>query len=119
MLSAWIAPMRPAPNWQKRIMLASPPFSGPPSGRERQDRRESKKRDRDGGTMATIRLTMGEALVRFLAAQRTVIEGKELPLFAGVFAIFGHGNVAGLGEALARHCEALPTYRSHNEQAMA
>ncbi len=69
--------------------------------------------------MSTVRLTMAQAVVRFLAAQRTVIEGKELPLFAGVFAIFGHGNVAGLGEALYQAGDALPTLRAHNEQAMA
>ena len=42
-----------------------------------------------------------------------------MPLFAGVFAIFGHGNVAGLGEALYGSRDRLPTYRAHNEQAMA
>ncbi len=69
--------------------------------------------------MATIRLTMAQALVRFLAAQQTEFEGKRMPLFAGVWAIFGHGNVAGMGEALAGVREELPTFRSHNEQAMA
>src|SRR5215813_7609066 len=69
--------------------------------------------------MRTIRLTMAQALVRFLAAQGTVVDGREVPLFAGVWAIFGHGNVAGLGEALYRHRALLPTYRAHNEQAMA
>ncbi|MGF1627929.1 MAG: 3D-(3,5/4)-trihydroxycyclohexane-1,2-dione acylhydrolase (decyclizing) [Kiloniellaceae bacterium] len=69
--------------------------------------------------MAKLRLTMAQALVRYLAAQRCRIEGQSLPLFAGVWAIFGHGNVAGLGEALWRYSEALPTYRAHNEQAMA
>lgn len=67
----------------------------------------------------TVRLTMAQALVRFLAAQRTEIDGKQMPLFAGVWAIFGHGNVAGIGEALAEIEPALPTYRAHNEQAMA
>ena len=43
---------------------------------------------------------MAQALVRYLAAQRTEIDGEVQPLFAGVWAIFGHGNVAGLGEAL-------------------
>src|SRR5689334_14152771 len=62
---------------------------------------------------------MAQALVRFLAAQRTTLDGAELPLFAGIFAIFGHGNVAGLGEALYAAREALPTLRAHNEQAMA
>jgi len=68
--------------------------------------------------MSTVRLTMAQALVRYLAAQRTVFEGRDVPLFAGVWAIFGHGNVAGLGEALYRHRDELPTYRAHNEQAM-
>ncbi len=67
----------------------------------------------------TIRLTMAQALVRYLAAQRTEIEGTEQLLFAGVFAIFGHGNVAGLGEALQHATDTLPVYRAHNEQAMA
>src|SRR3546814_14727076 len=68
--------------------------------------------------MATLRLTMAQALVRYLAAQRCAIDGQNLPLFAGVWAIFGHGNVAGLGEALAGVRNALPTYRAPNEQAM-
>ncbi len=67
--------------------------------------------------MRTVRLTMAQALVRYLCAQ--VCEDGETPLFAGVFAIFGHGNVAGLGEALYGARENLPTYRPHNEQAMA
>ncbi|CAN7409519.1 3D-(3,5/4)-trihydroxycyclohexane-1,2-dione acylhydrolase (decyclizing) [Trinickia sp. LjRoot230] len=76
------------------------------------------------GTATTVRLTAAQALVRFLAAQRVVIEDdngrpETVPLFGGVFAIFGHGNVAGIGEALYQHREALPTYRAHNEQAMA
>ena len=69
--------------------------------------------------MATIRLTMAQALVRYLAAQRTECDGRTVPLFGGVWAIFGHGNVAGIGEALAAHRADLPTYRAHNEQAMA
>ena len=69
--------------------------------------------------MTTIRLTMAQALVRFLTAQNSEIDGQEVPLFAGVFAIFGHGNVAALGEALYQAREALPTLRAHNEQAMA
>ena len=48
--------------------------------------------------MTTIRLTMAQALTRYLAAQTSAVDGREVPLFAGVFAIFGHGNVAGLGE---------------------
>ena len=69
--------------------------------------------------MNTIRLTMAQALIRFLAAQRTLWQGREVPLFGGVWAIFGHGNVAGIGEALYGRRETLPTYRAHNEQAMA
>ena len=68
--------------------------------------------------MSTIRLTMAQALVRYLAAQRTLVDGREVALFGGVWAIFGHGNVAGLGEALYRHRAELPTFRAHNEQAM-
>jgi 3D-(3,5/4)-trihydroxycyclohexane-1,2-dione acylhydrolase (decyclizing) len=66
-----------------------------------------------------IRLTMAQAVVRYLAAQRTEFDGKDSPLVAGTFAIFGHGNVAGLGEALAAAETVLPTYRAHNEQSMA
>ena len=66
--------------------------------------------------MATVRITMAEAVVRFLAAQQ--IDG-DIPLFAGVWAIFGHGNVAGLGPALHGARGKLPTLRAHNEQAMA
>lgn len=67
----------------------------------------------------TIRLTMAQAVARFLAAQKVAIEGETLPLFAGVWAIFGHGNVAGMGEALHGIRDQLPTYRAHNEQGMA
>ena len=69
--------------------------------------------------MSTLRLTMAQAVVRYLAAQRVEIDGRETPLFGGVWAIFGHGNVAGLGEALYGVQDRLPTYRAHNEQAMA
>lgn len=63
----------------------------------------------------TIRLTAAQALVRYLTAQLT--EEHE-PFIAGCWAIFGHGNVAGLGEALYASRDALPTYRGHNEQTM-
>ncbi len=68
--------------------------------------------------MQTRLLTMAQALVRALAAQRTEFGGATVPLFGGVWAIFGHGNVAGLGEALAEVRAELPTFRAHNEQAM-
>src|SRR6266404_2305686 len=71
----------------------------------------------------TVRLTAAQALVRYLSGLRTRIEGAQgdeiVPLFGGVFAIFGHGNVAGMGEALYQYRDRLPTYRAHNEQAMA
>lgn len=67
----------------------------------------------------TVRLTMTQALVRFLMAQRTIIDGKEEPLFPGVFAIFGHGNVTCLSEALEAVKDELPTWRGQNEQSMA
>jgi 3D-(3,5/4)-trihydroxycyclohexane-1,2-dione acylhydrolase (decyclizing) len=70
--------------------------------------------------VAAVRITMAEALVRFLMNQAVEIpEGNPAPLFAGVWAIFGHGNVAGLGPALHAARRKLPTLRAHNEQAMA
>ncbi|MGD8914582.1 MAG: 3D-(3,5/4)-trihydroxycyclohexane-1,2-dione acylhydrolase (decyclizing) [Candidatus Thiodiazotropha sp.] len=66
--------------------------------------------------MKYIRLTAAQATVRYLAAQMN--ENGER-YFAGIWAIFGHGNVAGLGEALRGYRELLPTYRGHNEQGMA
>ena len=66
-----------------------------------------------------VRLTAAQAMVRFLSRQFIEIDGREQRLVEGVFAIFGHGNVAGMGEALYGVREELPTYRAHNEQAMA
>ena len=66
--------------------------------------------------MKTVRLTAAQAMVRYLANQMTE-EG--VPFIAGVWAIFGHGNVAGIGEALAGVQQELPTYRGQNEQSMA
>src|ERR1700723_2772854 len=68
--------------------------------------------------MTTIRLTAAQAMVRFLSPQQVEIDGRKQRLFEGVFAIFGHGNVAGIGEALHAYRASLPTYRAHNEQAM-
>ncbi|NDP43084.1 MAG: hypothetical protein GZ089_10290, partial [Aromatoleum sp.] len=76
-------------------------------------------RRRVAAMSTTIRLTMAQALVRYLAALRAETGDGVEPLFGGVFAIFGHGNVAGVGEALYRYRDALHTYRAHNEQAMA
>ncbi|MFZ4720783.1 MAG: thiamine pyrophosphate-binding protein, partial [Ilumatobacteraceae bacterium] len=70
-----------------------------------------------------MRLTTAQALVRYLIAQRTVldVDGHEVdaPLFPGVFGIFGHGNVTALGLALHEAGDALPTWRGQNEQGMA
>ncbi|WP_292290629.1 3D-(3,5/4)-trihydroxycyclohexane-1,2-dione acylhydrolase (decyclizing), partial [Mesorhizobium sp.] len=67
----------------------------------------------------TVRLTMAQAVTRFLSRQMTEIDGRRVPIFGGVWAIFGHGNVAGIGEALYQVRDELPTFRAHNEQAMA
>ena len=68
---------------------------------------------------STIRLTMAQALVRYLCSQFTEIDGARVPLFAGVFGIFGHGNVTCLSEALEAVQDRLPTWRGQNEQSMA
>ena len=68
--------------------------------------------------MTAGRLTVAQALVRAMAAQWTEVDGERRRLFAGVWAIFGHGNVAALGEALYAAQDVLPTLRAHNEQAM-
>jgi 3D-(3,5/4)-trihydroxycyclohexane-1,2-dione acylhydrolase (decyclizing) len=71
-----------------------------------------------------MRITTAEAIVRYLIAQRVLLqvtpgaEPVEAPLFPGVFAIFGHGNVTSLGHALETHREELPTWRGQNEQGM-
>ena len=68
----------------------------------------------------TIRLTTAAALVRWLIAQRTeLLDGRVAPLFPGVFGIFGHGNVLGLGVALEEVQDVLPTWRGQTEQGMA
>ncbi len=69
--------------------------------------------------METIRLTTSGAVVRYLAAQRIEVDDQTMPLFGGVFAIFGHGNVTCLGHELEQAGEALPTWRGQNEQGMA
>ena len=69
-------------------------------------------------TTGTVRLTMAQALVRFLCNQFTELDGTRVPLFAGVFGIFGHGNVTCLAEALEAVQDQLPTWRGQNEQSM-
>ena len=66
----------------------------------------------------TVRLTVGQALVRFLAAQELERDGERHRFFAGCFGIFGHGNVAGLGQALQQHEDLLPYVQGRNEQGM-
>ena len=69
--------------------------------------------------MKTIQLTCAHALIKHLIAQKIIIDGKKQPLFPGVFGIFGHGNVACLGQALEENKNELPTWRGHHEQNMA
>ena len=64
------------------------------------------------------RLTMAQALVRFLSVQFSERDGRRQPFFAGVFGIFGHGNVAGVGQALDQMSDRLRYYQCRNEQAM-
>jgi 3D-(3,5/4)-trihydroxycyclohexane-1,2-dione acylhydrolase (decyclizing) len=65
-----------------------------------------------------VRLTVAQALVRFLAAQHAERDGEAHPFFAGCFGIFGHGNLAGMGQALKQHADLLPYHQARNEQAM-
>ncbi len=69
--------------------------------------------------MTTVRCTTADAIVRYLIVQRIVIDGSPQPLFAGAFAIFGHGNVTCLGPALEDVKDVFPTWRGQNEQGMA
>ncbi len=69
--------------------------------------------------MKKIQLTCAHAIVKHLISQKILIDGKKLPLFAGAFGIFGHGNVACLGQALEENKKELPTWRGHHEQNMA
>ncbi|MFL5859408.1 MAG: 3D-(3,5/4)-trihydroxycyclohexane-1,2-dione acylhydrolase (decyclizing) [Solirubrobacteraceae bacterium] len=69
-------------------------------------------------TEDTTTITVAQALIRFLAAQHVERDGIRHRFFAGCFGIFGHGNVAGLGQALAQHQDLLPYHPVRNEQAM-
>ena len=69
--------------------------------------------------MKKIQLTCAHAIVKYLISQKILVDGKKLPLFAGAFGIFGHGNVACLGQALEENQKDLPTWRGHHEQNMA
>src|SRR3954471_23890071 len=65
-----------------------------------------------------MRMTVAQALVRFLAAQEIERDGERRRFFAGCFGIFGHGNLAGIGQALHQHADLLPYHQARNEQAM-
>ena len=68
--------------------------------------------------MKTKRLTMAQAIVEFLAVQNVSRDGDVEPFFAGMFGIFGHGNVAGIGQALNQYADTFKFYQTRNEQAM-
>ena len=67
--------------------------------------------------MKTVRLTMAQALILYLARQHVARDDKQNPFFAGVWGIFGHGNVAGIGQALQQYASEIRYYQSRNEQA--
>ncbi|MFE7647540.1 3D-(3,5/4)-trihydroxycyclohexane-1,2-dione acylhydrolase (decyclizing) [Streptomyces phaeoluteigriseus] len=66
----------------------------------------------------TTRLTVAQALVRFLAAQYTERDGERQRLIGATWGIFGHGNVAGLGQALVEYADEMPYHQGRNEQSM-
>jgi len=66
----------------------------------------------------SIRLTTGQAIVKYLSVQHSERDGKTQRLIRGVYGIFGHGNAAGLGQALYEYGQDLPYYHTWNEQAM-
>jgi 3D-(3,5/4)-trihydroxycyclohexane-1,2-dione acylhydrolase (decyclizing) len=65
-----------------------------------------------------MKLTVTQALVRFLAAQHVERDGHRKRFFAGCWGIFGHGNLSGMGQALKQHADVLPYHQARNEQAM-
>src|SRR5207244_12264384 len=90
------------------------PGRGPDDGDEPCPRR---RMDR-AMTEATVRLTAGQALVRWLQAQYSERDGEVRRAVPAIFGIFGHGNVLGVGQAIAQEGDALPLYQPKNEQAM-
>ena len=68
--------------------------------------------------MQTRKLTMGQAIVQFLQQQYVERDGNEIQFFAGMFGIFGHGNVAGIGQALHQYADTFRFYQTRNEQSM-
>ena len=69
--------------------------------------------------MKSIKLSCAYALIKYLIAQKIIINGKKEPLFPGAFGIYGHGNVACIGQAMEEFQNELPGYRGHHEQNMA
>ena len=69
--------------------------------------------------MKTLLLSSSHAIIKYLIAQKIIIDGKKMPLFAGAFGIYGHGNVACIGQAMEEYKNELPGYRGHHEQYMA
>ena len=69
--------------------------------------------------MKSLRLSCSHALIKYLIAQKIIIDNNKKPLFPGAFAIYGHGNVACIGQAMEEHKNELPGYRGHHEQNMA
>ena len=69
--------------------------------------------------MKTVRLTMAQALVRFLENQYIEVDGEQSRFVRGVFIIPGHGNVVGLGQALSQEAKHLEIWHGQNEQGMA
>ncbi|NLO12531.1 MAG: 3D-(3,5/4)-trihydroxycyclohexane-1,2-dione acylhydrolase (decyclizing), partial [Clostridiales bacterium] len=69
--------------------------------------------------MKTIRLTMAQALIRFLENQYLAWDDQEQPFVAGIFVVPGHGNVVGLGQAIAQEARRMRIYQGKNEQGMA
>ncbi|KAB1658039.1 3D-(3,5/4)-trihydroxycyclohexane-1,2-dione acylhydrolase (decyclizing) [Pseudoclavibacter chungangensis] len=67
---------------------------------------------------STVRLTVGQAVIRFLGAQYVERDGVTEKFFGGAFGIFGHGNVAGIGQAMLQYQDEFPYYQGRNEQGM-
>src|SRR6266496_5718706 len=71
-----------------------------------------------GSGRDTVRLTVAQALVRYVSQQYSVSDGRRRRLVPAMLGIFGHGNVAGLGQALDEHQSALPFVQGRNEQSL-
>ena len=69
--------------------------------------------------MKTVRMSCSHALIKHLTMQKILINEKKEPLFPGAFGIYGHGNVACIGQAMEEYQNELPGYRGHHEQNMA